>query len=216
MLAVYAAWQVAYPSYTIHYRLSLTATVDGKSVMGSGVITVEYTARPNILHNERVGARAHGQAVMLDLGKRGALFALLATSPNSHSAATMLIPNAWWQRHFVHPDNMRLLKTLRGSKNLSFEMLPMLVRFRDINAPVSVELVDPNDLSASFGSGVKLDGALIEITDQPVTLGLNKKLTWLESGYEEKLLDNSGQGKPLGDLPPTATLTFGDVWRIRK
>ena len=57
--------------------------------------------------------------------------------------------------------------------------LPLLVRFRDINDPRTVERVDANDLAASFGPGVYLKRATIEITRDPVTTGIEKRLAWL-------------------------------------
>jgi hypothetical protein len=49
---------------------------------------------------------------------------------------------------------------------------PMLVTFGDIADPASVELVDPADLAASFGPGVRLKSVTLEVTDEPVTVGV--------------------------------------------
>ena len=57
----------------------------------------------------------------------------------------------------------------------------MLLRFGDLADPKSVARVDPNDLAASFGPGVKLVRATIEITDDPVTTGIEKRLGWVAS-----------------------------------
>ena len=46
------------------------------------------------------------------------------------------------------------LRALKGRVELAPGDLPLLVRFRDINDPTTVERVDPNDLAASFGPGV--------------------------------------------------------------
>jgi hypothetical protein len=56
-----------------------------------------------------------------------------------------------------------------------------------------VERVDPNDLGKSFGAGVKLERAMLEIvhagtwpfnhygiTGEPVTAGIDKRLPWLQ------------------------------------
>ena len=48
---------------------------------------------------------------------------------------------------------------------------PMLVTFEDITDPASVRLVDPADLAASFGPGVRLKSVVLEVTDEPVTEG---------------------------------------------
>ncbi len=55
----------------------------------------------------------------------------------------------------------------------------MLVRFRNIADPASVEKVYPENLAKSFGPGVRLKRATIEISTDPVTTGIEKRLGWL-------------------------------------
>jgi hypothetical protein len=80
---------------------------------------------------------------------------------------------------------------------------PMLVTFEDIADPSSVRRVDPADLSASFGPGVRLKAVTLEITAAEVTEGrLEGVLTsWIEMRSERnnaieslKLPDNSPRG----------------------
>ncbi len=52
----------------------------------------------------------------------------------------------------------------------------MLVRFRNIRDPSSVETVDPDNLAKSFGAGVRLKRITVQITDDPVTSGIDKRL----------------------------------------
>jgi hypothetical protein len=65
---------------------------------------------------------------------------------------------------------------------------PMLVTFGDEADPTSVTLVDPDDLAATFGAGVKLRRITAELTDDPVTTGIEKRLGWL-TNYYDKMLD---------------------------
>lgn len=48
---------------------------------------------------------------------------------------------------------------------------PMMVTFRDLADPESVQLVDPANLAASFGPGVRLKAVTLEVTDEEVTQG---------------------------------------------
>ncbi len=57
---------------------------------------------------------------------------------------------------------------------------PMLVRFRALDRPESLEAVDPDALGDAFGAGVELKRISVEITDEPVTVGIEKRLPWLE------------------------------------
>lgn len=49
---------------------------------------------------------------------------------------------------------------------------PLMVTFGDIADPKSVALVDPADLAASFGPGVRLKAVTLEVTEEPVTVGV--------------------------------------------
>lgn len=65
---------------------------------------------------------------------------------------------------------------------------PMLVTFGDIADPASVTLVDPGDLAASFGPGVKLKAVTLDVTDEPVTLGrVEGVLGWLDQIWPDQL-----------------------------
>src|SRR6266702_5799571 len=74
----------------------------------------------------------------------------------------------------------------KPQRDLPFKYLPVLVRFRDVNDPTSVEQVDPFDLAKSFGQGVRLKQALVEITDDPLTNAIEDRLLWLKQKAEPK------------------------------
>jgi hypothetical protein len=77
-------------------------------------------------------------------------------------------------------EKMRELNKLQPKAELPSALLPMLVRFRDIKDPRSVEGVSPDNLAASFGPGVRLRRATIEITRDRVTTGIGQTLPWLD------------------------------------
>ncbi len=57
---------------------------------------------------------------------------------------------------------------------------PQMVTFADIADPLSVQLVDPDDLAATFGTGFALRKVTVQVTDEPVTLGrVEPVLSWL-------------------------------------
>lgn len=65
---------------------------------------------------------------------------------------------------------------------------PMLVTFGDVTDPLSVKMVDPKDLAASFGTGIRLKSVTLEVTDEPVTEGVVvEKLRWLTIIWPSKL-----------------------------
>jgi hypothetical protein len=78
IIAAVVIFQLAYPSATVRYRLTLEADVDGKPATGSGVVEVSYRANPQLLGaSAQIGIEVRGEAVSLNLGQ-GLIFAMLA------------------------------------------------------------------------------------------------------------------------------------------
>jgi hypothetical protein len=73
------------------------------------------------------------------------------------------------------------LKKQRPKAELPTRLMPMLVWFREINDPTSIEQIAPETLSTVFGRGVRLRHATIEITNDPITTGIQNKLSWLSN-----------------------------------
>jgi len=205
-LAVFAAavvivvavigYQLFTPIATLRYRLTLEAEVDGKPAIGSGVIEITYAKAARILSPGEYGARFRGEAVILDLGARGVLFALLKEGQDSRSAPDYIVLRAFNFSGGALPspaeDGIRQVSRLSGKVELPLTSLPLLVRFRDINDPLTVEKVDPINLAASFGPDVKLTRATVEIVsaglwplsflrfNRPsITTGIESRLPWL-------------------------------------
>jgi hypothetical protein len=154
---------------------------------GSGVLEVrafDTTNQIGRIDSARGGATTVGEAVVVDLGACGQLFALL-TGRGKRPFADELSANAAARAGGfkigpgLYTDFARRVAQAQGEIEVLPEELPMLVRFRDIADPKSVEAVDPNDLAKSFGPGVKLLRATIEMTSDPVTTRIEKRLGWL-------------------------------------
>ena len=67
----------------------------------------------------------------------------------------------------------------------------MLVTFGDLHDPKSVVTVDPADLAKSFGEGITLKRITVQITDEPVSKSIEKRLRLLK--------DQRGQLEPPRD-----------------
>jgi hypothetical protein len=105
-----------------------------------------------------------------------------------------------------------LAMSAQGSKYWGWSTgYPMLVRFKDIRDPKSVEKVDPNDIAKSIGPGVTLRRITLQITDDPVTTGIEKRLGWLarQSGALVKYPSQT----PVADIPPEQIINEGDFQR---
>ena len=182
-LFAYVAFKIAYPTIRVRYRLTLEAEVDGEIATGNGVVEVSHALRPDFLPLMiAVAKRARGEAVALDIRGRGSVYALLRAGDDRLSDAIHLIPHAWGQSQIVRHDDIARLLAIRGKVDLPIDRLPALVRFRDAADPTSAEAVEPNDFEASFGPGVRLLRASMEITDDPITWSLPRRLRWLSAG----------------------------------
>jgi hypothetical protein len=206
-------------------------TVDTPEGMRSGSSVVEVTTYfPGGLTRAQgyaVTSRAQGEATVVDLGARGLLFATLADEEaltNAGSHGTSFGCYAPFPRekfsgnsgggasandeYAAYHDELNKQKP-KGE--VPFKYLPILVRFRDPHDPGSAERVNPSDLAASFGVGVKFDRMSIEITDAPVTKGIEAMLPWLASPNSQRL-----SPRPLARTgnPAVELLMYNDFRRL--
>ena len=79
------------------------------------------------------------------------------------------------------------LMLLKAKAEVPLKHIPFLVRFRDEKDPKTVEAVDPSNLAASFGVGVRLKRVTMETTSDAVTTSIEKRLGWLGQYYAMRL-----------------------------
>jgi hypothetical protein len=205
------------PSETLRYRI--TVEVDTPQGRRSGHAVWEYTVTDIKVGFRPLETDYRGEAVAVDLPGGRTLFALLTSGDGlpeypewvilQHYRATPEY-KADWERAFltVFPDwrNNReswivppVLPPIAQS-DPPRSGYPMLVTFTDIADPTSVKLVDPADLAASFGPGVSLRAISVQVTDEKVTEGVEKRLVWLTSKSRKKFdPQNKPKGIPLGN-----------------
>ncbi len=179
-------------------RYKVTVEIDDNGTPRSGSSVWSWSLRkPTVALASRYDGRFRGEAVAVDLGKGGTLFALLRAEDGSPGTVQM-----WPERLFEdlgsgfgdRPRSIRqiasnegIVRTLprwRPAISRSREptvQYPLLVRFRSLGRPESVEAVDPAALDKSFGEGVKLRRITVQITNEAATSGIEKRLGWLEA-----------------------------------
>lgn len=232
VVGVVGYWKLAFPTYAVRYRMTLQAEVDGRPVTGSGVIEVDYDIHPSwlvdLLGNTLFEAHVKGEAIPLDLGPKGVLFATMAYRfrPPPAVAGTIFdytgVLFTQWpvfeKRGYTAVDVLRTIRqigALSGSRDLPLDHTPIFVRFRNISDPSTIEEVDPTNLSASFGPGVKLDRVTLTITHDPVTRGISKNLPWIDDLLSGKLLLHKppplARGEPIPQLPQEGAFIYLDL-----
>lgn len=170
-----------------HVRFRLKVDVNEGSVVrtSSSVIRVAYGVAPPVLAN--LGGSdfgldgISGNAVTIDLGGRGLLFAILRH--DFSNAGYLPIAAYGLPRPYSGPQllaTLRQLKQKSGWVQVPSDALPLLIRFRNIEDSNSAQKVDASNLSASFGSDVKLESVTLELTDDPVTPAPSMWPAWLK------------------------------------
>lgn len=177
--SVYAMGDI-FVSGAWRYKMTVTVETPEGIKTGSGVYEVSNSAstvKIIDLPQATNPAKVVGEAVVVDLEKRGKLFALIdANGPYKILYSAFPVTGA------TTPTGIRYYNEhlKPGMKAILATEQPRLVYFKDMTDPKSVQPVNRDDLAASFGEGVKLQKIEIEITDDSVTTGIEKFLPWLE------------------------------------
>jgi len=178
----------------IRHRLTLEVETPEGTKTGSGVI--EHAARWNDGITRGLGAgpglavATRGEAIIADLGARGLLLCLLTrdearagSSDDGVLLLTQIFPFEKWGGAI--DDYSAYLGRLAWSKPVAdapLESLPMLARLPDPRDPATAERVDPTNLAATFGSGVRLVRVTAQITDDPLAPPtIEDKLPWIRT-----------------------------------
>lgn len=190
-------------SGTWHYKMTVNVNTPEGLKSGYSVREVSNSASPILkaVQLPEMGnpAKVRGEAVAVDLGERGVLFALLR---GYYAADTDSI-----LYHAIGGDT-----TVEGIKSLNARQrqpsspvvlkdknfYPMLATFTDLNDPRTVTPVitmknigepgnvmdiDNDKFEELFGTGVSLHSITIELTDEPITWGIEKYLPWLPDRF---------------------------------
>jgi hypothetical protein len=173
---------------TWNQRLTLVIETPQGEVRGSAVtrVTKTETSGSLVLPEARgVRSKVTGEAVVVEVAPGKFLFALLSGSNEEKRDATHWVDFAYQLREAEsHGGAMMKLRTQPYDTPVPLppEAWPMLVTFDDITKPETVREVDPNDLAAVFGKGVRLQAVMLEITDEAVTEGrVVPVLRWLNT-----------------------------------
>lgn len=181
---------------TPDYRYRLTVEVETPEGLkaGSSVIEIEQNMGRSVAsgYGKKIMRRTRGEAVAVYLPGGKTLFALLRSETDVEWAAHVMqmlapkTPGEPWEEVF---DNVLLIESKvevprKWRLNSSWDEVsgfPILVTFGDLSDPTSLAEVDPDDLATTFGGGMTLKRITVELTDDPVTTGIEKRLGWLDN-----------------------------------
>jgi hypothetical protein len=173
---------------TYRYRMTVEVETPQGVRTGSSVIQVTTSDGRNpggLFPYGEVGTQVRGEAVATDLPGGRTLFALLQSEDRgvdaaSYYALAALPPDPPITGTDAYPRMIAQLVKRRDLGTMPRKAYPVLVTFTDIRNPKTVARVDPDNLAASFGPGVTLRRITVQITDDPVTTGIENRLGWLD------------------------------------
>ncbi len=186
---------------TVSWNQCLTIIIDRPAgeVRGASVVEVTNSETMGVLvlmAARGVHTKVRGEAVAVEVVPGRWLFVLLDGLDGTHRRADQLLQAAFDLsagvplRERSYANNMTRLQNLPLDKPapLPTQSYPLLVTFDDARKPETVRVVDPMDLSATFGVGVSLRGMTQEVTNAVVTEGVVETvLTWLGPYPETRL-----------------------------
>jgi hypothetical protein len=175
-----------YPSTTIRYRTTVEVETPQGLRIGSSVTEVQRIKKGSFGDAAMVGGHIRAEAVAVDLPGGRTLFALLQSPkagpdyPEQILASVFSDPAAPLALRGPEAgtlaQRMNTAKQLKPGFTLDRALYPLLVTFTDFGDPKTVTRVDSDGLAASFGPGTKLRRITLQVTDHPVTTGVEKRL----------------------------------------
>ncbi len=206
VLAV-VAWRLAYPylypTYAVRYELTVEVETPNGIKTGSAVSESRYGWQPKLLSNTTLRNSFTGEATFIDLGNgKNVIITLKSDEKRSKASADGLyLPMRVFP--LAPHDKVKTRQDIKRAKNqgkvdVPLDRLPMLITFKDINDPKSVERAHPGDLQATFGQGFALKRVTIEMSDKPVLATIETKLPWLK-GFRSQ--DHMEPGETIQSTP---------------
>lgn len=192
------------PRESYRWKLTLEAEVDG--VVKRAFNVVEFWGRSNF--GSSVSGGQIGEALYMDLGpQRRPLIALLTRRYDYDTPERLRKPCRWGENGprcvaqlyglpalTSDPETKRYVgfstfKRQRGPRDITTDPLPDLVTFADVRDPKSAMEVDRDDPGVALACRFEWKRMTLEVTDELLTTGIEKKLPWLNKAMQGGYID---------------------------
>jgi hypothetical protein len=220
-------FQLAFPSISYRYRLTVAVEVDGQIHAGSTVIGLSHQFSPKILPDASTYSESvSGQAALIDLGTRGVLVvALGGPDYRCDVQAGHLLGRAYEPAATRRPcevgyprtlENERALARMKGSIDLTPDNMPAFIWFSNKADPATAHFVKPQAFASVIGDSTRLVSAKVQITHDPIVIDIDKKLPLYNS------LPPPAEGSKTLKLPNGQYLNWGmfiapgSVWLLHR
>jgi len=172
-------WTTFMPeTHSWRQKLTLVVETPKGEVSGSSVVgvRVDFYEGGQIMSGTEVHYDLTGEAAVVEVLPGKYLFVLMGDSEELFARAARDRFNGMTRGEWL-----RQIPKQTEPVELTGDLIPMLVTFDDIAKPETVREVDPEDLAAAFGEGVRLKAVTLETTQEAVTEGrVEGVLGWLD------------------------------------
>lgn len=182
------------------FRYRVTVQVDTPDGVKSGSSVVEALYFRQMIFQQLVGPRFpinfKGEATFVDLG--GGRNVVLTVSGGPAYLAVRAFQFPWGITRADSEMRDAVAKAKQAGPKATplggapYIHLPMMVTFRDVADPKSVELVDPHKFAATFGPGYALKTIIIEASDEPISEEMGQRLPWFQEFWDDPKRRNHG------------------------
>ena len=193
--AIWAWVVVEFPTCTVRYRLTAEIITPDGLKTGSSVVQASYHTTGSFLSGPKQISDIVGESLYVDLGQSKNLFITLTHYPSSRigpgneprrpnfasDAGWLLVKALGLTWHGSDERELcRALTEFNGlpAKEVPFQILPLVVAFKDITDPLSATEVDPTNVGATYGDGYTFRKATVALTNDRPSTGIEKILPW--------------------------------------
>jgi hypothetical protein len=214
------------PSY--RYRLTVEVDTPEGPRSGSSVMQIDSQRGPGWTPDKySAGRDLSGDAVTINLGRRGQLFMILCDGGGTWGEYVMLNFVREFDRGVPAQDEDRVeiehILALRGKRRLEGQPqhfgpttsyrywgdgLPEFLTFTDPRRPTTARWVAPDHLDRVFGKGVTLREITVETTTDPVTRTITNALPWATDERAVSTIPDQPRDAPEKFMPPLKTTNF--------
>ncbi len=201
LLAALVCVYRVYDAHNFTYREKLTVTFETPEGVVEASSVIERRAWESYVNIAQTGGRywdKTGEAVVVNLAPERYLFVLRGRPKLIDVMATLKIVSGG-----VELENQSEIRNQLSPIRVPRDWMPKMVMFGDIDDPTSLAVVEPEELTTTFGEGYALKSVTMQATDEPVTEGLVMELLpWLEArGREHASVKGRPQGGQMSEHP---------------
>lgn len=197
-------------SATVRFKVIAMLEVDGEVKEFSNVMQVQFTRKDSSALGYGGSSKTWGEALVVDLSKRGRAYLLPSYFNRSGKSFTGLYDYSLLRTFSINAsqgslevEHINQLKNLTGRRELvtrgtNYGVGLTFVAFKNEADPDSIFEIKQSDFHKYFGDGVKLLRVDVEITDEDVTMNkLSSYLLWLNNKDAGFIFERAPKPTPL-------------------